>query len=120
MFEQSNENAILCGVIEENDEYSPIYCDPTTGECYFPDTVMSCNRLISELSVGNPVDVEFSDIVAAMEDGIYGECIGVIYDGEHIIKLIADDSAVRVPVDAPLSGGDGAFSIDIYGDYDEE
>ena len=112
-------NDVLCGAIFENGEYSPIYCNPVSGECYFPDPVMSYNRLISELSADAPVGVDVEDIVAAMVEQAYGECIGVIYNGETIIKLISDEEAVIVPVDAPLSDGE-TFTIDIYGDYDED
>ena len=118
MSDQFN-NDVLCGAIFENGEYAPIYCNKVTGECYFPDPVMSYNRLISELSADAPVEVELSDIVAAMEEGVYGECIGVIYNGESLLKLVNDEEATEVPVDNPLSSGD-VFSIDIYADYDEE
>ena len=119
MSDQFN-NDVLCGAIFENGEYAPIYCNSVTGECYFPDPVMSYNRLISELSADSPVEVDLSDIVATLEDGAYGECIGVIYNGENLLKLLSDEEAMEVPVDNPLSNGGGVFSIDIYGDYDEE
>ena len=118
MSDQFN-NDILCGAIFENSEYSPIYCNAVTGECYFPDPVMSYNRLISELSADAPVEVELADIVSAMEEGAYGDCIGVIYNGESLLKLVSDDEAVEVPVDNPTGSGI-SFSIDIYGDYDED
>lgn len=120
MFEQANNDHVLCGIIKENGEYSPIYCDPANGECYFADPVMSYNRLISELSVDRPFEVELADIAEAHASGAYGECIGVIYEGDTIIKLLDDVSAVRVPVDLPMSVAGDIFAIDIYGDYDEE
>lgn len=88
MSDQFN-NDVLCGAIFENGEYAPIYCNSVTGECYFPDPVMSYNRLISELSADSPVEVDLSDIVAALEDGAYGECIGVIYNGETFSSFSA-------------------------------
>lgn len=120
MFEQANSDHVLCGVIKENGEYSPIYCAPATGECYFTDPIMSYNRLISELSVDKPLEVDLSDISEAHASGVYGECIGVIYEGDTIIKLLDDESAVRVPVDLPMSVADNVITIDIYGDYDED
>lgn len=119
MFEETNEN-ILCGAICENGEFSPVYCNPSSGECYFPDPVMSYNRLISELSVDEPAEVKFEDVVHAITCGEYGECCGVIYDGETIVKLLSDDTAVRVPADAPDAQSDDTFCIDIYADYEEE
>ena len=118
MSDQFN-NDVLCGVIFENGECSPIYCNQVTGECYFPDPVMSYNRLISELSADEPVEVDPADIAEAVVEGVYGECIGVIYNGEMIIKLVSDDQAVGVPVDNPTGDGE-RFVIDIYGDYDED
>lgn len=118
MSDQFN-NDVLCGVIFENGECSPIYCNQVTGECYFPDPVMSYNRLISELSADEPVEVYPADIAEAVVEGVYGECIGVIYNGEMIIKLVSDDQAVGVPVDNPTGDGE-RFVIDIYGDYDED
>lgn len=119
MFEQSNNDDVLCGVIKENGEYAPIFCNEVTGECYFPDPLMSYNRLISELSVGDPLPIEYAGVAAAVEEGIFGECIGVIYGGDTIMKLVTDELAVRVPVDDPKSVGDKEFTIDIYADYDE-
>lgn len=118
MSDQFNSD-VLCGAIFENGEYAPIYCNKVTGECYFPDPVMSYSRLIAELSADAPVEVELTDIVDALEDGVYGECIGVIYNGESLLKLLSDEEATEVPVDNPMSRRD-VFSIDIYGDYDEE
>ena len=51
--------------------------------------------------------------------GSFGECLGVIYNGERLVKLLDDETATDIPVDEPLRVGD-TFAIDIYGDYDEE
>lgn len=117
MFEQT-EFGVPCGVLLENGEYSTIYCDATTGECFFLDAVTSYPRLIAEVSVDAPVEVDVDDLIPALEDQEYGECVGVIYDGEMIIKLLDEATAVRVPVDDPKSQGTERFQIDIYGDYE--
>ena len=119
MSEKINSDDILCGAIFENGEYTPVYCNVVTGECYFPDPVMSYNRLISELSVDDPVEVDFTDTMGGMEAGEFGDCIGVIYSGEQLVKLLDDMTATVVPVDETL-GVRNTFSVDIYGDYDEE
>lgn len=42
MSDQFN-NDVLCGVIFENGECSPIYCNQVTGECYSPLITKYCN-----------------------------------------------------------------------------
>lgn len=111
-------NDVLCGALYENGEYAPVYCNVVTGECHFSDPVMSYPRLISEVSIDSPVEVEFADIVAAMEEGAYGECIGVIYCGESVVKLVTDVEATIVPVASAQDVGE-LFSVDIYSDYEE-
>ena len=110
MSEKINNEDILCGAIYENGEYVPVYCNRVTGECYFADPVMSYNRLISELSVDDPIEVNFPDTVEAIVSGSFGE---------RLVKLLDDETATDIPVDEPLRVGD-TFAIDIYGDYDEE
>lgn len=119
MSEKINNEDVLCGAIYENGEYVPVYCNRVTGECYFADPVMSYNRLISELSVDDPIEVDFPDTVEAIVSGSFGECLGIIYNGERLVKLLGDETATDIPVDEPLRVGD-TFAIDIYGDYDEE
>ena len=110
MSEKINNEDVLCGAIYENGEYVPVYCNRVTGECYFADPVMSYNRLIWELAVEDAIDGG---------SGSFGECLGVIYNGERLVKLLDDETATDIPVDEPLRVGD-TFAIDIYGDYDEE
>ena len=77
MSEKINNEDVLCGAIYENGEYVPVYCNRVTGECYFADPVMSYNRLISELSVDDPIEVDFPDTVEAIVSGSFGECLGL-------------------------------------------
>ena len=88
MSEKINNEDVLCGAIYENGEYVPVYCNRVTGECYFADPVMSYNRLISELSVDDPIEVDFPDTVEAIVSGSFGECLGVIYNGERTMRLL--------------------------------
>ena len=97
MSEKINNEDVLCGAIYENGEYVPVYCNRVTG----------------------PIEVDFPDTVEAIVSGSFGECLGVIYNGERLVKLLDDETATDIPVDEPLRVGD-TFAIDIYGDYDEE
>lgn len=117
MFEQT-ELGIPCGVLLENGEFSTIYCDTATGECFFLDAVMSYPRLIAEVSVDDPVEIDVDDLIPALEEEAYGECVGIIYDGEMIIKLLDESTAVRVPAEDPKRQEAERFQIDIYGDYE--
>lgn len=70
----------------------------------------------AEVSDDDPVQVD--DLISALEDQEYGECVGIIYDGEMIIKLLDEATAVRVLADDPKSQGAERFQIDSYGDYE--
>lgn len=113
------ENIIVCGVLVENGEYTSIKCNVDTGECFFDDPVMGYPRLVSEVSIDSPMPVDVSQLISSLKAGNYGSCIGVILDGEHVLKLLNDSQATRVAWNAPESVG-AIFSIDIYGDYEEE
>ena len=109
---------IMCGIIHENGEFTPIYCNPTTGECYFEDSIMGTPRLIAEVSIADPVEMEFDDMIANYSENAYGKCMGVIYDGDCIIKLLTDSTAARYDIGDLNTEISPEFSIDIYGDYD--
>ena len=111
---------IVCGVISENGEFTAVLCNMSTGECYFKDPVMGDARLISEVSVDDPVEIDPTDVARCVANGDYGLCIGVIYDGETIIKLISDTEAFRCPAENPMAPSGDIFEIDINADYEEE
>lgn len=108
--------AVECGVILENDSYSPIYCNVETGECFFPDPIQGegQERLISELSVGSPVEVSANHLYEEVQRGAYGLCIGVIFDGDNTIVL-QNDSQAAVLADGVLTD---VTTISIYDDYE--
>lgn len=114
------EDKIICGTIYINGDFADIYCDKTTGECFFIDPAMGDARLISELSVSDPVEADLSAIMDGIEDSEFGECVGIILDGETVIKLIDYDTAIKykdLDMDNPISD---PITIDIDCDFEEE
>lgn len=115
-----NQESVVCGIIVENGEYAPIFCNVNTGECYFNDELMGDGRLITELSVSEPVEMDFEDMVQSHQEGAYGKCIGVIYDGECVIKLLTDTTAASFDIDDLSTPISQVYQINIYGDYETE
>lgn len=108
----------MCGILYTNNEYTPIYCDTSTGECYFRDPFMGDMRLLSEISIDDPVDIDYPSTLSDMVAGEYDECIGVIFDGEQVLCILSEDRAVyRDASDLATDVGE-VFHIDIYQDYD--
>ena len=79
MFEV-RDDMVVCGVYKVDDEYFEIYCDED-GVCYYED---NCGAwIISELNVEKPMEIRTPNLIKAVEDGVYGDCIGVLYTTDH-------------------------------------
>lgn len=104
---------VMCGVIFENNEYSPIYAACETGDFFYPDAVMGDNRAISGITARAPEEIDFEDAVAEHEAGTYGDCIGFICDSDDVILILSDTTA-------KFSSTASTCEIDIYGDYDDD
>jgi len=113
------EKGTPCGIIIENGDYSVILCNETTGECFFQDPMTSYYRLISELSVENPIEVDPNDVLDAMNDGAFGDCMGVIYTEDGLYKLLDDTTVIKVSMEEMSSSEGDPITVDIYGDYDD-
>lgn len=114
-----SDNCIICGVIQENGVYTPIYCDIEASAYFFEDPVMSTSRGIEGLTVINPIEVDSEDVVDGMQAGDFGECIGVIHEDARIIRLENDTTARYVTYEDVCSTVGDSITIDIYGDYDD-
>ena len=104
---------IICGVIFENDEYSPIYASAETGDFFYPDAVMGDYRAITGISASNPKTVDIDDAASEHAAKTYGDCIGLIYEEGDVILLTSDTAAKYCKTEL-------VCEIDIYSDYDDE
>lgn len=113
------EDRIICGVIYFNGDWAEIRCNEETGECFFIDPAMCDARLISEISLSSPGMIDLASTIGAIEDKEFGDCIGVIVDGNIVYKII-DENAVQLyninnmkdPISDPMT-------IDVDADYAE-
>lgn len=115
-----NKNDIQCGAINLCGDISPIYCNPETGECYFPDPLMGDARLISEVSIDVPQEVAMDIAAADIFSQTYGECIGLVYSAEGVLKILDEEHAILVSADPTEPSGGSAMAIDLNADYDPE
>lgn len=93
MFE-TMKGAVMCGVINYNDTWCEVWCDPY-GVLAF-DNYTDGVWCITEVNVAHPLELySVSSLISNIEDGLYGDCIGVIYSSEgDVVVFLNDDTAV--------------------------
>lgn len=117
---ETMKGATMCGVIQYNDTWCEVYCDPY-GTLAF-DNYTDGEWCITEVNVENPLALtEVKSLVRNIEDDMYGKCIGVIYSADGDIVVLLDDSnAVNRKVWAPTEDVGEKFFYSTDEEYDNE
>lgn len=76
---------IECGTLANGGEYSPILCDPITGDVVYDSDIMG-KLLFSDITVADPLSIS-SEAIMRIAEGIQGEADGVICTNTFIIFL---------------------------------
>lgn len=116
-------NDVVCGVLkDENGEYAPVYCNPDTGACYFFDSLQGYARLVDGVELSDPMGVEeegLEELTASVEAGVYGDCVGVVFQGDQVCKFLDETTAVWANLADP-SAAEEPFAVSLDCDYEEE
>lgn len=99
---ESMDNMTLCGVITNNDSYEDIYCDDC-GVLVFESYSDGACWCLTEINIGTPLKLTSTQpLINNMENGVYGDCVGVIYSSTgNIIVLTDEEYAVTRSIAAP-------------------
>lgn len=114
-------NMTLCGVINWNDTWEDIYCDEY-GVLAFDNYSEGGTWCVTEINIGKPMPMESTQSLQRnIENGVYGECIGVIYGNEgNIVVLMDEDKAVERYLWDPLVDTGETFYYNTDEEYETE
>lgn len=76
---------IECGTLANGGEYSPILCDPTTGDVVYDSDIMG-TLLFSDLTVADPMMLS-AEAIMKIARGVADKADGVICTNTYIILL---------------------------------
>lgn len=118
---ETMDGMVLCGTINWNETWEDIYCDPY-GVLVFETYSDGGCWCLTEINIGQPMSqLNVRDLQKNIDNGVYGEAIGVIYGFEgNIIVLLNEDTAVERRLWEPLVNVGDKFYYSTDEEYDME
>lgn len=111
---ETQENLVLCGVVNIEGVNNEIYARPETGDILYDDPVSGSVMLITPLTETDPMAMDsVSSLEDAISNGTYGPIIGIILTERDAIVIKTYELAERRPYADLFTESNQEIEIDL-------